>query len=130
MLSRNAIPNSCASNSYTVSNSYTISNSCIASDQLCAIPMVAAFRTSRSVLGMSSSTVPEKPVRSGLEDVDRLACQDQLWALDQIAYWNSTQTLPSMQVVTACDGQLSSYWSTQLATLNIACGGQHSVTTT
>ncbi|KZV43918.1 hypothetical protein F511_27278 [Dorcoceras hygrometricum] len=94
---------------------------CISLEKFHAIPVVAEFRTARSVSSMSSCTVPEKSVRSGLEYADRFACPDQLWALTRSRIGNNTQTLPSVQVVTACDGQLSSRRSTQLVVVNAAC---------
>ncbi|KZV18727.1 ABC transporter D family member 2, chloroplastic [Dorcoceras hygrometricum] len=96
-------------------------------------------RTARSVPGMSRCTVPEKPIRSGLEYTDKFAFPDQLRASDQITYWkqhgadqhtdpplsadhHSLRGQLSFRWSTQLDGQLILRWSTQLATVNSAWG--------
>ncbi|KZV14619.1 phragmoplast orienting kinesin-1 [Dorcoceras hygrometricum] len=106
--------------------------------------MVAAFRTARRVSGMSSCTVPEKPVRSGLEYADRFSCPygfgpDHVLETTRtrLAHRPSPQCRSSQlaMVNSSCDGQISSQWSTQLAmgrstqlvVVNVTRGGQLSL---
>ncbi|KZV19928.1 psbP domain-containing protein 1, chloroplastic [Dorcoceras hygrometricum] len=91
--------------------------------------MISAFRTARNVSGMRSCTVPEKPVGSDLEYADRFVCPDQLWALDQIAYWKQHGAYQHVEPPLSAGrhslrGQLSLRMSTRLSMVNSARGGQ------